>query len=105
MTLLLAIHDLSDYALSGFLIISFAGGAYFALAQQRLDLRRLERKLDALLKHHGVELPMRLSPEVQLMTKDPKQKIAAIKLYREENPGVGLVEAKEKIEEIYNGRQ
>ena len=37
------------------------------------------------------------------MARDPSQKIAAIRLYREENPGVGLREAKEKIEAFYEG--
>jgi len=32
-------------------------------------------------------------------------KIAAIKLYREEHPGVGLAEAKTKIEEFNKSRQ
>jgi len=104
MTPLLAILEIGDYAVIAAIVIIFAGGASFA-ARQRLDLRRLERKLDALLKHQGVELPSGISQEVQLMAKDPNQKIAAIRLYREENPGVGLREAKEKIEEIYKGRQ
>ena len=37
-----------------------------------------------------------------MMAKDPHQKIAAIKLYREERPGTGLAEAKERIERFYN---
>jgi ribosomal protein L7/L12 len=45
--------------------------------------------------------PSGLSPEVELLAQDPSQKIAAIRLYREENPGVGLAEAKTKIEEFY----
>jgi ribosomal protein L7/L12 len=64
----------------------------------------LQNKLDALLKHQGIEIPTPmpadLSPELQLMAKDPQQKIAAIKLYREENPGTGLLEAKQRIEEF-----
>ena len=56
------------------------------------------------MKHQGIEMPSfppcALSPEVQLMAKDPSQKIAAIKLYREEHPGTGLREAKERIEEF-----
>jgi hypothetical protein len=104
MTPLLAIFEAGDYAVIAVIVIIFAGGASLATRQQ-LALRRLERKLDALLKHQGIELPSGLSPEVRLMAEDPSQKIAAIKLYREENPGVGLREAKDKIEEIYKGRQ
>ena len=98
MTPLLATLELSYYALIALLILSLAGGARFALAQPRLDLRRLERKLDALLKHHGVELPTRLSPEVQRLAKDVNTKIAAIKLHREQNPGLSLKEAKADVE-------
>jgi len=40
-----------------------------------------------------------------LMAGDPSQKIAAIKLFREENPGTGLREAKEAIEEFVKYRR
>jgi len=66
-------------------------------------LRRLERKLDALLKHQGVSLPSRLSPDVQSLAKDPKQKIAAIKLHREQNPGLSLADAKAEVEDFITG--
>ncbi len=65
----------------------------------------LQKKLDALLKHEGVVMPPStsdLSPEIQMMARDPHQKIAAIKLYREAHPGTGLAEAKERIEKFYN---
>jgi ribosomal protein L7/L12 len=58
----------------------------------------LKRKLDALLKHHGIELPSGISPDVQLLARDPTQKIFAIKLHREDHPGLGLAEAKAEIE-------
>ncbi|MEI7732071.1 MAG: hypothetical protein WCO56_21030 [Verrucomicrobiota bacterium] len=92
-------------------MVIFAGGAAFTtrqdmnLARLERQLRELQHKLDALIKHHGVEVPSPppsgLSPEVERMAKDPSQKIAAIKLYREENPGVGLAEAKARIEEFH----
>jgi hypothetical protein len=41
-----------------------------------------------------------LSPKIKLLARDPNKKIAAIKLYRDANPGVGLREAKLKIEEF-----
>ena len=81
------------------IVIIFAGGVSYA-ARQRRDLGRIERKLDALLKHQGVELPSRLSPEVQLLARDPGRKIAAIKLHREQNPGLSLAEAKKEIEDF-----
>jgi len=60
--LLFAVLDLSDSAIITVVCMAFAAGVYFGgflAARQRLDLRRVERKLDALLKHHGVELPSR----------------------------------------------
>jgi UDP:flavonoid glycosyltransferase YjiC (YdhE family) len=72
-------------------------------------MRELQRKLDALLKHQGIEIPPPpasvLSPEVERLANDPKTKIAAIKLYRQENPGTGLREAKELIEAFHESRK
>ncbi len=93
----------------------FAGGAAYTtrpdinLLRLERQVRELQQKLDALLKHEGIELPpppaSGLSPEVELLASDPGGKIAAIKLYREQNPGTGLREAKLKIEEFYQSRQ
>jgi hypothetical protein len=99
MTPLLAVLDLEDYGIIALIVMVFAGGASFA-TRQRLDLRRLERKVDALLQHHGVAVPSLLSPEVQRLAKDPAQKLAAIKLHRKQNPGLGLAEAKAEVEEL-----
>ena len=100
MTPLFAILEFSDYAIIAAIVAILAGGASVA-TRQRLDLRRLERKLDALLKHQGIQVPS----EAETLAKDPNMKIAAIKLYREEHPGVGLAEAKAKVEEIYKHSQ
>lgn len=60
---------------------------------------RIERKLNALLRHHGVDptqgLP--LSDRVKQLADDPARKIEAIKVYREET-GAWLAEAKEAVE-------
>jgi hypothetical protein len=96
---LLAILEFNDYAIIAVIVCICAGGVS-VVGRQRISLRRLELKLDALLKHQGVVLPSRLSPEVQQLTKDPNQKIAAIKLHREQNPGLSLAEAKEEIEDF-----
>jgi len=109
---LLGILEFGDYAIIAWIVAAFAGGAAYT-ARQRVDLGRLERqlnqlqqKMDALLKHQGVELPppppSGLSPEVERLASDPGTKIQAIKLYRDQNPGVGLAEAKAKIEEFFN---
>ncbi len=111
MTPLFAVLEFGDYALIAVIVAVFAGGA--ALTKRpEIDLRALERrlksveqKLDALLKHSGIEPPtplsFGLSSEVEQLARDPSTKIAAIKLYRQQNPGVGLAEAKAKIEDFF----
>ena len=108
MTTLLAVLEFSDFAVIAGIVLVFARGAAYTSRQEinlklmGRQLKDLQRKLDALMKHQGVELPppprSGLSPEVERLANDPRQKIAAIKLYRDENPGVGLAEAKAKIE-------
>lgn len=111
MTALLAVLELGDLAIIAAIVTIFGGGAAFA-ARQQVDLRRVERqlksvdqKLDALLKNLGVALPpppaSNLSSEVQQLARDPRQKIAAIRLHREQHPGLGLKEAKDEVEEFY----
>lgn len=97
-----AVLDFTDYAVIAVIVSVFAGGASL-FTRQQVNVSRLERKLDALLKHQGVALPTKLSPEVQMMARDPSQKIAAIKLHREQNPGLGLAEAKADVEEFAGG--
>lgn len=115
MTPPIAALDFNAYALIAVVGALFAGSTLFTKRQGidtgRLErrLRSMEQKLDALLKHQGIEPPppplSGLSPEVEQLARDPSKKIAAIKLYREENPGAGLAEAKAKIEEFAEGRR
>jgi ribosomal protein L7/L12 len=69
------------------------------LRQQTARLARVERKLDAILNHLGVEPDDRdgLSAEARRYA-DGNQKIAAIKQHREDT-GAGLAEAKAVVEE------
>jgi hypothetical protein len=97
MSPLLAILESSDYIIIAFLVLVSAAVASLA-TRRPVNLRRLERKLDALLQHEGIEMPSRLSPGVQCLDTDPRTKIAAIKLHREENPELSLAEAKAEIE-------
>jgi hypothetical protein len=110
MTPLLAVLEFSDYAIIAGIVIVFAGGAAFTSRQavnlsglqRRLD--DLQRKMDALLAFHHIQMPSPppsgMSREVEDLALSPNTKIAAIKRYREEHPGVGLAEAKAKIEEF-----
>jgi ribosomal protein L7/L12 len=62
-------------------------------------IRNIERKLYALLRHHGVDATQGFvwSERVKQLAADSMRKIEAIKAYREET-GAGLAEAKEAIE-------
>jgi hypothetical protein len=67
--------------------------------------RGIERKLNALLRHHGVDPTqgLLLSDRVKQLAADPGRKIEAIKVYCEET-GAGLAEAKEAIESFTNSK-
>ncbi len=92
----LAAINVTDWAMLGLLVCLLVGMISWE-KRQRLALRRVERKVDALLKHQGVELPCPLSPEVQKLARDSGQKIAAIRLHREQT-GLSLAEAKAEVE-------
>lgn len=74
-----------------------------AVVQGRLSDRliRLERKMDLLLRHEGIDPAPQVSPEVADLVRSGK-KIEAIKAYREMT-GASLVEAKERVEAIERG--
>lgn len=70
------------------------------------NLGRIERKLDAIIKHMCIEIPnglQILSEETRRIAEDPSRKIEAIKRLREET-GMGLREAKDLIEEYQRSK-
>jgi len=81
----------------------FAVLVLFLLTAERMrarhDIARVDRKLNAVLKHlnFSVAEAFSMSERVQEAARDPGRKIEAIKLYREES-GASLLEAKENIE-------
>ena len=85
----------------GFLLGLFilAIGISLKVAWLGEQLTRMERKLNALLWHHGVDLKKAppLSERVKQLASDPAHKIDAIKAYREET-GAELVDANAAIE-------
>jgi len=89
---------LSDFAIIAWLMIVFTGAAAYT-TRKSAETQRIERKLDALLKHQGITLPPRakLSEKVQRLARDPAQRSNAVVLHRTET-GLGLVEAKADIE-------
>lgn len=86
-------------ALIGWLVGSGSRRKYDA------ELRRIERKLDLLMKNNGIEYNPGADIPAHIIQKALNgEKIAAIKLYRE-HARVGLKEAKDAIEEILASRQ
>lgn len=61
-------------------------------------LVEIERKLDAIMDHFGIELPAREHDDVRDLAISGR-KIDAIKRYREKT-GVGLAEAKEYVDSL-----
>ncbi|MGQ5577072.1 hypothetical protein [Streptomyces sp. ECR3.8] len=57
---------------------------------------RVERKLDAVMRHLGLEEEVPRKDEILALVRDGKQ-VQAIKLYREAT-GAGLVEAKQAVD-------
>ena len=110
MTTLLAVLDFNNiWLVAGtvavigyFFMLTGSGKVDADVKRLALKVSELQKKIDALLKHQGIEMPppSEFSPEVQLMAKDRQQKIGAIQLYRLEHPGVSLAEAKLRIEEL-----
>jgi hypothetical protein len=96
---------LMDYALFAIGVgILFVGIMTWIITNSRLQ--GIERKLNALIRHHGVDptqstLP--LSDRVKQLAADPGRKIEAIKAYRKET-GAGLEEAREAIESFVNSK-
>jgi hypothetical protein len=94
-----------DFFWIAVIVSLFAGGsAAYSLSKpaDAVRLRRVEAKLDLILKHLGLEYkdpatPGGLSDEVKALADDPGRKISAIKLHREQT-GLGLKEAKDAVE-------
>jgi hypothetical protein len=92
--------EFGDFAIIAWLMIVFTGAAAYATRKSAYS-QRIERKLDALLKHQGITLPpqAKLSEEVQRLARDPAQRSNAVMLHRTENE-LGLAEAKADIEDF-----
>jgi hypothetical protein len=101
MTLTFAtVLGLSDFVIIAWLMIIFTGAAAYA-TRKSAETQRIERKLDALLRHQGITLPpqAKLSEEVQRLARDSAQRSTAVMLHRTET-GLGLAEAKADIEDF-----
>ena len=95
-----AILEIPDYVIIVLMFLVFTGGsAYAALRpRERARLFRLERKLDAVIKHFNIDVTQldALSAEAERCA-DEGNKIEAIKIHREQT-GLGLRDAKDDVE-------
>jgi hypothetical protein len=80
------------------LILSLCFSLTSAVSNNGQRLRSLERRVDLILKHLGIDPNQGINPQVQELMK-AGQKIQAIKLYRELT-GAGLKEAKDYVESL-----
>lgn len=72
--------------------------AFWLVAKTSASVARQERKLDALLRHSGVDLSTLAVREAEALVRAGR-KIEAIKVYRELT-GTGLAEAKAAVEQL-----
>ncbi|MFJ4748568.1 hypothetical protein [Streptomyces albogriseolus] len=66
------------------------------LTRSERRVARLERKLDAVMRHLGLEEEVPRRDEILALVRDGKQ-VQAVKLYREAT-GAGLLEAKQAVD-------
>jgi hypothetical protein len=86
------------------ILVGFVALLGFSL-EIRMRTSRIERKLNRILAHLGIELlpDYHLSDRVKQIADDPARKIEAIKVYREET-GAGLADAKNAVEAYMGGK-
>jgi len=86
-----------EYVLA-FLLIGNALASFFSHARRIQDV---ERKLNLVLAHFGIDPTAQVAPSSHVMTlaADPRQRIEAIKAYRMQ-AGAGLKEAAAVIDKI-----
>jgi hypothetical protein len=103
----IAVLDASDLFWIWLIVIVFAGGtAAYLRPTEGARVQRIEKKLDAILRHLGIYFrgaAAGLSAEVRALADDPAKKIQAIALHRDQT-GVGLKDAKEAVEAYIAGR-
>jgi len=92
---------ISYYVLLAFLLIAYGLGSSHTRRIQELD-----RKLNLVLTHLGIHPTAQVAPSSHVMSlaADPKQRIEAIKAYREQT-GAGLKEAVAVIDKIASAKE
>ncbi|MCM3297308.1 hypothetical protein [Streptomyces pseudogriseolus] len=77
-------------------VVLGAASIQTALSRSERRVARVERKLDQVMRHLGLEEEVPRRDEILALVRDGKQ-VQAIKLYREAT-GAGLVEAKQAVD-------
>ncbi len=101
-----AMLEIADYLIIVLMFLFFTGGSAFAILRprDRARLIRLERKVDAVIKHLNIDVTQfdELSAEAKSCA-DEGKKIEAIKVHRDQT-GLGLRDAKEDVEAYMAGK-
>jgi ribosomal protein L7/L12 len=79
-------------------ILAIVWAVSHSSSQTGVRLARIERKLDAIVDHLGIDFQERVDPKVLELARAGK-KIEAIKLYRRQSDA-GLKEAKDYVESL-----
>jgi Ribosomal protein L7/L12 C-terminal domain len=90
--------DATFWLVVGLFLVVLATSWTDARSNNGRRLGRLERKVDLILRHLGLDPNQDLNPQVMELL-NAGQKINAIKLYRKQT-GVGLKEAKDYVESL-----
>ncbi len=101
--MLFAVLEFWDILIIFGIVSAFSGGvaAYIRPSDQR-RLIRLEKKIDLIMTHLGLEYAPPVETTWQKLAESPSGKIQAIAAYREEN-ACGLAEAKKAVEDYVQG--
>jgi ribosomal protein L7/L12 len=85
--------------------VAAAVAVFAALMGLQRRLQTLEHRFSALLRQLNLAPPLLYAPseKVKQLAADPRRKIEAIRVFREET-GISLKEAKTIIEELIEGR-
>ncbi|MER8005174.1 MULTISPECIES: ribosomal protein L7/L12 [unclassified Streptomyces] len=90
--------DILGYSLAALFLIVGVGSVESRISRADKRVARVERKLDLIIAHLGIDASEPWNDEVTALLRDGK-KIQAIKVYREAT-GADLREAKEAVERL-----
>ncbi|MCL6668709.1 MULTISPECIES: ribosomal protein L7/L12 [Streptomyces] len=90
--------DIVGYSLAALILVVGVAGIESRISRADRRVARVERKLDLIIAHLGIDASEPWNDEVAALVRDGK-KIQAIKVYREAT-GADLREAKEAVDRL-----